>query len=595
MKFFWRLKRDEASEPAPNPDKPVAETAAGAEAPAAEVSTAATSPDAKAEAVNAEPAAAEVIEVKDEPASNVVTLQPSRLTERIAAAALKTVNSLTSAEPVSLVTETLKARAPGPLPGQEPAYQHLSRALAAANPQAHVLVAGRAGSGRRTAVLETLEHARARLPRPCDWVYLASGDGRRLEAFSLPHGQGAMLAREANAAVARIRANYERLAASDDFRLGLEIIDEESRQRAGKTLDLLKRRAEEQNIALVKTPEGFVLAPMHEGKVVRNDVFRALPETMQREVEIKITELEAELKAFLERLPAEDNAQSDRIAAFHRDAAVRVVKPHIDTIRVAFTDCGAILDGLHAVLVSGIANEAQASGGKISQVFEAQIMEAQTAADFSEKAPAIFAHEVSHAALYGEVGRDSAGRLILKPGALMHANGGYLVLEAWRLAADPRAWAALAAALEMGQIRPTGCGGSAADPLPFAGRVILIADEHALARLLAVDSGLRRYFPHIVRLPSSLPRSSMGVAEYASFAAGLAAAQGLRPIAATASDALYRAALSRDGDASTVPLDAHALRTLLLAADLEAEAEDSAHIRSNHIEEAARRGSDVVC
>lgn len=590
MKFFWRLKKTD-SEPQGSTETASADAATAAPTTATERDSSSAGALRTAE-IGSRSTEPQQQQVAEEPASNVVTLQPVRLTERIAAAAMKTVTSLAAAEPVTLVTEALKPRSPGPLPGQESSYQYLVRALAA-NAGGHILVLGRPGTGRRTAVMETLERERANLSRPCDWVYLASGEGRRLEAFSLPHGQGRMLAREANAAVARVRSTYQRLAVSDDFRLGLEIIDEEYRQRATKSFDLLKRRAEDQNIALMKTPEGFVLAPMHDGKVVRNDVFRALPETMQHEVEAKIGELEIELKAFLERLPQDDNAQADRITAFHHDAALRAVKPHIDAVRVAFTECGAFLDALQAVLISGIvAGDHQAAA--VGRLVNAHVLEAQTAADFSERAPLVFAHDTSLAGLCGEAGHDGAGQTVIKPGALMRANGGYLVLEAWRLAADQRGWAALVACLETGEIRPSGCGAVQVDALPFAGRVLLIADEHSLAQLLAIDAGLKRHFTHVVRFSSALPRSAMGVAEYAAFAASIAAAQGLRPISASASDALYRAALARDCDVAAVPLDAHALRALLVAADVEAEVENATHIRAVHIEEATRRVSELV-
>ena len=593
VKFFWRLKKEEATaEPAAANDSTVEATSAGAD-PAQAKAVIADRENVAVKAKGSE-GGEDAEEAADEPASNVVTLQSARLTERIAAAAVKTVTSLAAAEPVSLVPDITRPRAPGALPGQEAAYQHLTRAAAAASHNAHILVAGKTGTGRRTAVLDILEKERDRLTRPCDWVYLASSDGQRMEAFSLPHGQGALLAREANAAITRVCSSYERLAASDDFRLGLEIIDEEYRQRASKTLELLKRRAEDQNIALVKTPEGFVLAPMHEGKVVRNDMFRALPEAMQREVEAKISDLESELKGFLDSLPAEDISQAQRIEAFHHDAAARAVRPHIDTIRIAFPECSAVLDALQGALVAGICGDAAAQKNRRRLGAMPQVLEAQAASDFSAKAPLVFVHDVSVGALCGEVGGDGAGRQALKPGALMQANGGFIVVEAWRLAADPKAWAALTSALETGHIEPAGSGANAVDPIPFAGRVVLITDEHALARLLSLDAGLRRYFAHVVRFPSALPRTSMGVAEYAGFAAALAAAEGLRPIAASAADALYRAALARDGDANSVTLDAHALRTLLLEADLQADADDAAHIRASHIEAATCRASDLI-
>jgi hypothetical protein len=587
VKFFWRLKKDDVGGPAP---KPTSDNASGNEAALPEAH-ASTEP-AEAAAASAKFTPETDLAPADEPGSNVVTLQPGRLSDRIAAAAFKTMSSLTAAEPVALVTETVKPRAPGALPGQEAAYLQLVRVLASDQSNAHVLVTGRAGSGRRTAVQHCVMQAQPGRARPCDWVYVAVHDGGVLKPYPLPHGQAAMFAAEANAAANRARTSHQRLAASDDFRLGLEIIDEEYRQRAGKMLDVLKRRAEEQNIALVKTPEGFVLAPMHDGKVVRNDVFRALPEGMQREVEVKIASLESDLKAFLELLPEEDTAQSARTEAFSRDAALRAIRPHGDSLRVAFPDAGSILDAVQsALVVAASGNTATARTGKAAVA--GQVLTAQASGDFAAAAPAIFAHDASAGGLCGEIGQDADGRFVLKPGALMQANGGYLVVEAWRLAAEPQGWAALARALELGHVTPLVAPGIQVEPIPCATRIILIADEHALTRLLSIDSGLRRFFRHIVRLPSSLPRSAMTVAEYAGLAASIAAAEGLRPIASNASDALYRAALARDGDAEMLPLDAHALRALLLDADLEAASVDATHIRQVDVEAAARRAAEL--
>jgi hypothetical protein len=587
VKFFWRLKKDDTagSEPAPASSDAVGTEAAAAaqDAPAPEsVSITDVAQESTAE-VESAPAG--------EAASNVVTLQPGRLSERIAAAALKTVTSLTASEPVSLVTETVTPRAPGPLPGHEAAYQNLLRVLSADQPRAHVLVTGRAGSGRRTAVQYCVMQAQPSRARPSDWVYVASHDGSRLTPYRLPHGQAVMFAAEANAAAGRARISHQRLVASDDYRLGLEIIDEEYRQRASKMLDVLKRRAEEQNIALVKTPEGFVLAPMHDGKVVRNDVFRALPEGMQREVEVKISGLESDLKGFLELLPEEDNAQSARIEAFSRDAAVRAIRPHTDALRAAFTEGAILLDAVQEALVTAASSSLGARAS--AAVAAGQVLIAQASSDFATAAPAIFAHDASPAGLCGEVGHDASGRLMLKPGALMQANGGYLVVEAWRLAADPQGWAALARALELGHVSPLASPGVEAEPIAFSARIVLIADEHALTRLLSIDSGIRRFFRHIVRLPSSVPRDVMTVAEYAALAAAIADAEGLRPIAANASDAIYRAALARDGGGDMLPLDTHGLRALLLDADLEAAAVDAAHIRQVDVEAAARRAAEL--
>ncbi|MEQ1718685.1 MAG: AAA family ATPase [Hyphomicrobium sp.] len=602
MKLFWRAKKTETTSDAlqaARPDDPGHGGAAGADAvpPTAPdaarndlVANDAASDLAKAESGDGQSRGAAASSEDTPLPSNVVTLQPVKLTERIAAAA-KTVVTYTHSG--DAVAETLQPRPAGPLPGQTGAYHALQRALSSPRGGGHVLITGASGTGRRTAAQAVIEAARRVIERPCDWLYVATpGEGRRLKVFSLPHGQGALFSREARAAIARAGSNHERLTSGDDYRLGLEIIDEEFRHRNGKTLDHLKRRAEGQNIALVKTPEGFVLAPMHEGKVVRSDVFRALPEALQRDVEAKIAGLEGELKSFIEQLPAEDAAQADRITAFNHEAASRAIRPHFEGVRTAFNDAGDVLDTLEASLVAVTAGAVRRTeSGQPLPASSVQVLAAQTAGDFAEVAPLIVAHDVSAAALLGEIGVDGAGRLSLKSGDLMRANGGFLIIEAWRLACAPEAWAALSAALQSGEIRPRAAGGLVieSEAVPLSLKVVLVADDASWQRLCDIDPGAPRFFPYTVRFPASVPRAELGLADYGTLAAACAAAKGLRRIATSAADTLYRAAEHRGGNGAAVALDMHALTNLLYEADLEAGAAHSEVIRAADIEAAARR------
>lgn len=629
MKFFWRAKRDDAQSAAllktqsDATDEAAAETSGSAQEAGSKGDMASQAPaanensevDAKRDAEKQDASQKDSDNAETAQESNVVALQPSRLTERIAAAAVKTVTTLTPSEPVASVPQrvpaatpsvakdagTITPRAAGPLPGQEAAYDLLDRLVANPRAAGSILVLGPMGSGRRRAIETQLERHRDVMARPHDWLYVVSAaEGGRLRSFAMPHGQGTLLAREAKAAISKARANHERLVASDEFRLGLEIIDEEFRHKSGKTLETLKRRAEEQNIALVKTPDGFVLAPMHEGKVVRNDVFRALPEKLQRDVEAKIADLEGELKAFIEAIPDDDTHHAERIASFNRDAAARAVKPHLEPVRLAFNDCADFVDELQASLVAATAAAQRSAEGDGARSLPAaltsvQVLNVQTAADFSQPAPVVLAQDVTPAGLLGEIGVDAAGQLALAPGALARANGGYLVLEAWRLVADPSAWCVLSRVLAEGAMRPLVRGGLMleVDPLPFSGRLIVVADEASYNKLLALDPGARRYFPHVVRFRASLPRSAFDVADYAAFAAMIAQQSGLRSIASNAAEALYRSALADSSDDDQLKLDTHALVNLLHDADVEAAASGAAHIRAHDIETAVKRAAEA--
>ena len=570
--FFWRAKKEAVL--------PSIESEAAASAVAAADGEPSISVPDKLDQILIEP-----IPIT---ASNVVAITTAKLSDRLAAAASKTASIMTADADVA----TIAATVPGsPPPGQTRACETLSRAVDRALPNAHVLVVGPPGTGKRTALKPLLEKRRTELPRPSDWVYLWSSGtgGRALQAFALPHGQGALFVREVQDAISRAMSTFERMIASDDYRLAVEVIDEEFRHRSDQSLDELKRRAEAQNIALLKTSEGFVLAPMHDGKVVRSEIFRSLPDGLQRDVEAKIAALESELKALIGALPGEHMAQGERISVLNRESASRAVRPQIENVQSAFGGAGTLLPAIEADFIHAVC-ERYSSGPRSAGFRVVSVLPIQTSSDFSEAAPVVFVRDVSAAHLAGVIGLDSDGRVAIQPGQLMRANGGFLVVEAWRLAAAPEGWAVLSAALELGDIKPLSAPGMIVDaePVKLNVRVILLAEPESLEKLAAIDPGLAKHFPLVARFDGTALCRDADAGAFSGLAAAMAADNGFRPVADSAAAAIYTDACRRAAKPDSVSLDFTALKTLLAAADQIASAGSSDFIRRADIEDASR-------
>ncbi len=188
------------------------------------------------------------------------------------------------------------------------------------------------------------------------------------------------------------------------------------------------------------------------------------------------------------------------------------------------------------------------------------------------------------------IGHDAAGRLAIRSGHLMRANGGFLIVEAWRLAANPAGWDTLSTALESGVITPETAPGLAleAEPIPLSLKVILVADESDWKKLLALDPGMSRHFPAVVRFASTATETDVNEDAFAVVAAAMAKTSGLRPLAREVSTELYKDAKRRAGSADAISLDLVALSHILIDADMSAAAEGAPHIRAIDIETASR-------
>jgi lon-related putative ATP-dependent protease len=133
--------------------------------------------------------------------------------------------------------------------------------------------------------------------------------------------------------------------------------------------------------------------------------------------------------------------------------------------------------------------------------------------------------------------------LLIKPGALHKANGGYLLVDARRLLLSPFAWEALKRAIKSREIRieqPTEVSGLISsqtldpEPIPLDVKVVLFGDRELYYLLAAHDPDFPRLFKVQADFDDTIARSSENDNAYARLIASVVKEHGLKPLDATA-------------------------------------------------------------
>ena len=517
--------------------------------------------------------------------TNVVTLVTSRLADRLA-----DVSGIADGTEKAKPSAAIKPAEQQHVFGQKRAVEKIRAALAS-KPGEHLLVLGEPGTGRLELAIGLAAEA-SRQPAS-DWIYLIEQHApSRARAFALPAGEKARFMREVNEALDRAGAAFDRHIKGDEHRISLDLLEEEMRYLGEKAVEHIRRRAEAQNIAVVKSLDGYVLAPMHEGRVVRSDVFRALPEALKRNVEAKITTLEGELQSVVATLPDVQFEACEKYDTLIRQTAVRAVRPGLASLKKAYAGSSPAIAALNAIEEAFLASAAASAAARAFTPITILGGEAVESVDPTEPHRVITAGRPSAADLVGEIGRDAAGRPTLMPGQLMRAGSGFVIVEAWKLAADPKAWLALGAAMLSKEIAPQSGPGIAikADPIPLAATVILIADAQSWSKLEAIDPGIARHFPHVAKLAATAPVADLSEQEFARGAARLAADHGLKPLNPSVAPLIYKDAVQRGG--GRVSLAGIPLLHLLQEANAIASANSASQIRAIDLDEAFVRRAD---
>jgi lon-related putative ATP-dependent protease len=427
----------------------------------------------------------------------------------------------------------------------------------------NIFVLGPPASGKTTAVKAHLGPKAAEAPTPPDWVYVNNFDNpNRPQALQLPHGRGRALAKGLVAALDELRSVLPALFESEDYQVRRRAIDEQFRSTQDEAFEALNSKAQSQNIAVLRTPTGFTMAPMHEGKVVKPDVFNALPEAMRKEVEVKIEGLQKQLESILERMPKADKKRRAQLSELNEEIAQHAVQEALDDVLAAFSDVPQVITYLHAAGRDLVRNVALflVTGEEENAVVKQSVDSARDAryrryqvnvmvsngGGTQTGAPVVEEINPTHGNLIGRVehiaqmGTLLTDFLLIKPGALHAANGGYLLLDARKLLMSPFAWEALKRAIKGREIRiepPSETAGFNfistqsldPEPIPLDVRVVLFGDRELYYMLSAFDPDFVGLFKVQADFDDTITRTSENDHSYARLIASIVKEHGLKP------------------------------------------------------------------
>ena len=429
----------------------------------------------------------------------------------------------------------------------------------------NLFVLGPAASGKRTAVKQYLDKKAKDAAAPADWVYVNNFDSpNRPRALKLPSGRARPFAKAMVAAIDELRLTLPATFEGDEFQARRRSIDEEFRAGQETAFEALNKRALEQNIAVLRTPTGFAMAPMHEGKVVKPEVFNTLPETMRKEVESRIEALQKELEQILETLPKSDKRRRGRTAELNAEIASHAVTAALDDVAEAFATEKAVLEFLEQAGQDLVRNAGLflAPSGEESEVvkqpadtardvrfrrYMVNVMvgngEAPNGAPIHEEINPTFSNVIGRVEHIAQMGALVTDFLLIKPGALHMANGGYLLVDARKLLMSPFAWEALKRTLKGREIRieqPSEMAGMMStqtldpEPIPLEVKVVLFGDRELYYLLSQHDPDFAGLFKVQADFDDTIARSAENDRSYARLIASITKEHALKPAEAGA-------------------------------------------------------------
>ena len=461
----------------------------------------------------------------------------------------------------------------------------------------NVFVLGPPAAGKSTAVRSYLEAEAKARPTPSDWVYVNNFETpNEPNAIRLPAGRARPFAKAMLAVLDELAATVPAVFEGDDYQSRRRAIDQEFRALQEDSFAALNRKAESQNITILRTPTGFVMAPMHDGEVVKPETFAALPVSYREDVAQRIETLQKELGELIEAAPRSEKERRRRLAALNEDVARGLVSDALAPVRAGHADVDEVMPYLDAVATGLVADIALFIRPPEDDAIVAEPLDtardprlrrflvnvvvahegASHGAPVHEELNPIYPNIVGRIEHKAQMGALVTDFLLISSGALHRANGGFLLVDARKLLTAPLAWEGLKRALKSGEIRieqPVEMMGLLStetlqpEPIPLDLKVILFGERDLYYLLAAADPEFARLFKVQADFDDSMPRSDANDRAYAGLVASVVARHKLKPVSAAGAARLIEEGARIAADRDKVSLEVGRIADIVREAD----------------------------
>jgi lon-related putative ATP-dependent protease len=505
--------------------------------------------------------------------------------------------------------------------GQDRAVESVRFGIGIRHAGYNIFALGPQGAGKYTLVRRYLDRQAADQEIPSDWAYVNDfTDPRTPRALRLPRGRAGGLRGDMERLVDELRAAIPAAFESEDYRARREAIENELKQQHEARFNALQERAGARDIALIRTPTGLALAPIENGEVVTPDVFHKWPAERQDKAKADIAELEHELQEVLRDLPRFERAQRKKLRELDHEMTRFAVGHLIEELRKAYDDLPEVLRYLDEIQTDVIDNatdfiitpEPQVADPAMATMamrrslagppsfrrYQVNVIVDHGAA---EAAPVVYEDLPNHANLVGRIeqmaqfGTLTTDFNLIKPGALHRANGGYLILEAGKLLAQPVVWEELKRALQSGEIRIHGLYETLGIPatislepqaIPLDIKIVLLGEPQLYYLLSQLDPEFPELFKVAADFDDRVARDGATTPLYAQLIATMARREKLKPLDRAAVARVIEQAARLAEDSERLTLRMRTISDLLSEADYWAGQDDRAVIGAADVQRA---------
>jgi lon-related putative ATP-dependent protease len=481
----------------------------------------------------------------------------------------------------------------------------------------HIYVAGPPSIGKMTMVRLFLEELAKQKPTPPDWCYVHNyNDPYQPLVLELPPGRGRELQQDMRHLLEQARRELPRAFESEEYTNRRDELGRQLDQQRTQLMEAFGEKAQQNGFLFQLTPIGVALIPLIGGRPITEQDYQALPAPIREEIQQRRATLETELKQTLRQIRELERQARQQLEELDKQVALTVVGGLMEDLIEKYTDLPQVKAYLERTEQDILENIGLFRGERPAWLPEGMPIpllwlqevafrkyQVNVLVDNSQQqgAPVVIEHHPSHSNLFGRVEKEAQfGALytdftLIKPGALHHANGGYLVIPVEELLRSPFSWESLLRALRSGQIEiedPVETLGFAVaktirpEPMPLRAKVILIGSPLYYYLLSAFDDEFSELFRVKAEFDTRMEINEQNIRDFLRFLCSVCCRQNLRTLDNTGAARMLEYALRLASDQQKLSTHFGSLVSVLQEAHYWAVQEGAAQIAARHVDKA---------
>lgn len=432
--------------------------------------------------------------------------------------------------------------------GQERALKAIQAGLETGADGFNIYASGRVGTGRNSTVKALVGEKACECKPPNDWCYVYNFEKPdNPKALELPPGKAQEMAEEMEHLLQECREEIPRAFESEDYEKKRANVRQEFQNRRQEIIDELRGKARQLDHDIQVSAAGIMSVPMLNGDSLSQEEFDDLDEGKKEDLREKNEKVQELIAKSISRAKKAEEEAKGKASELDTRVGLFAVGHIMDQLREKYRDFPEVVSYLKQVQGDIIDNIDifKEPGGASQDPFGLQAaMRNQTfnryrvnvIVDNSETdgAPVIDERNPTYYNLFGqleyrsEFGGMTTDFTMIKAGAFLRANGGYLVLQALDLLMNPFAWEALKRTLRTGEVRienmweqyrPVPVATLEPMPIPVDVKVILVGSPVLYELLYFLDKDFCRLFKIKADFDIDMEFSDEQMNRYAAFIA----------------------------------------------------------------------------